>query len=124
MKKILRFFDLLEDRVRARLSRHPLLYGIISGVGIVMFYRGLWMVMDGIPWMDGWTTLAIATALLMLSGVFVSQFVSNHIILSGIRREKKMVEKVGEVVKSDVETTREIAERLKRLEEEVRAAKR
>ncbi len=76
------------------------------------------MVMDDISWMNGWVTLAISALMLMLSGVFVSQFVSNHIIMSGIRREKKMVEKVSEEIKTDAESIREISERLKRIEQE------
>jgi len=123
MKKILKFFDVLEDRVRARLSRHPLIYGVVSGVGIVMFYRGLWMVLDDYAFFNGWMTLIIATVLLMLSGVFVSQFVGNHIILSGIKKEKKMVEQVGELVTTETVSLHEINNRLKRIEEQLTSLK-
>jgi hypothetical protein len=94
---------------------------VISGIGIVMFYRGLWLVLDEYPFFTGWVTLVIATMLLMLSGVFVSQFVSNHVILSGIKRDKKMVEKVGEQLKTDTELTQEVLERVKRIEEKLQS---
>jgi hypothetical protein len=123
MKQILKAFDLFEDRVRARLSRHPLVYGVVSGIGIVMFYRGLWMVLDNYAFFTGPTTLLIATVILFSSGVFVSQFVSNHIILSGIKREKKMVEKVGEQIKTETDTHKEIIERLEKIESSIKELK-
>lgn len=116
MKKVIRFFDLLEDKVRARLSRHPVVYGIVSGLGIVMFYRGVWMVLDDMPIMTGPITLIASTVILLISGVFVSQFVSNHIILSGIKKEKKMTEKLEEELKSDTEINREILDSLKKIQ--------
>ncbi len=119
MKKVLKFFDLMEDRVRARLSRHPVIYGVVSGLGIVMFYRGVWMVLDDMPFMTGWVTLIAATVILLISGVFVSQFVSNHIILSGIKKEKKMTEKLEEELKSDTEMEREIIDALKRIQADI-----
>jgi hypothetical protein len=119
MKKLIKFFDVLEDKIRARLSRHPLVYGLVSGVGIVMFYRGLWMVFDEYPFMTGWVTLIIATVILLLSGVFVSQFVSNHIILSGIKKEKKLVEQVGQEVKAEARFDAEILAGIKKLQADV-----
>jgi hypothetical protein len=44
MNKILIFFDKLEDRIRFKLSRYPVLCGIISGVGVGLFFSesGSW----------------------------------------------------------------------------------
>ncbi len=123
MKKFLKFFDLLEDKVRSRLSRHPVVYGVVSGIGIVMFYRGVWMVLDGYPVMTGWVTLVVACVILLLSGVFVSQFVSNSIILSGLKKEKKMVEKVEGEIKSDREHINDILALIKKIETDIEAIK-
>ncbi len=123
MKHIIKFFDQLEDKVRSRLSRHPVVYGVVSGIGIVMFYRGVWLVLDGYPVMTGWVTLIIACIILLLSGVFVSQFVSNSIILSGIKREKKMVEKVEGEIKSDSEHIHDILAAIKKIEADIESIK-
>jgi hypothetical protein len=39
-RNILAFFDKLEDKTRAKLSRVPLLYAFLGGIGIVLFWRG------------------------------------------------------------------------------------
>lgn len=36
------FFDLLEDHVRGWFSHYPILYGIVGGFGVVLFWRGVW----------------------------------------------------------------------------------
>ncbi len=121
MKEIIKFFDVLEDKIRGRLSRHPLVYGLVSGIGIVMFYRGLWIVLDGYPVMTGWVTLILAMCIMLLSGVFVSQFVNNSIILSGVKKEKKLVERVEGEIKTDADTLKEILEIVKKLEKNSKA---
>ena len=44
--RLYHFFDKLEDTVRERLSRIPIFYGIVGGVSIVLFWRGLWYTAD------------------------------------------------------------------------------
>ena len=35
------FFDRLEDKIRARLSRAPILYALIGAVGIILMWKGV-----------------------------------------------------------------------------------
>ena len=82
--KISRFFDKLEDRVRSWLSHQPILYALIGGIGIVLFWRGVWHTADylmGIgpallagqswdaiepgPWWDGPLSLLISIVILL-----------------------------------------------------------
>lgn len=123
LKKIYELGDLLEDKVRGKLSHYPIIYAFIGGVGIVVFWRGVWHTMDflmeyftattlniantttsmsGLPWWDGPLSIVIGTALLLMVGLFVNNFIGNEIILSGLRREKKIVEKTEEEVIEDL----------------------
>ena len=52
-KKIFRFFDKLEDHVRIALSHYPIVYTIIGGFSIVLFWRGVWMTADYFPFLTG-----------------------------------------------------------------------
>jgi hypothetical protein len=98
---IYHYFDKLEDRVRGRLSRFPILYTLIAGTAIVLFWRGVWETADefaafippSLSWIDGPLSTLISIFILLITGLFVSFFVSDQIIVSGLKQEKKLVEK-------------------------------
>lgn len=123
LKRVTRFFDKLEDRIRGWFSRRPILYAFVGGVGVVLFWRGVWhtadMVMDllfpvhlsattdyigGWPWWDGPLSLFIGSIMLLLTGVFVSDFIGDQIIISGLKGEKKIIEKTEEEVQQEIGT--------------------
>ena len=93
MKKIIKFFDKLEDWVRGKLSHYPILYALIGGVGIVLFWRGVWHVADEMS-LGSWTSIIISLILLLMTGLFVSFFIGHYIIFSGLKQEKKIEEKM------------------------------
>ena len=91
--KIVKFFDRLEDRVRSELSHYPIIYAFISGIGIVLFWRGVWDTADLFPFMTGPISLLLSLIILLVTGLFVSLFVGDNIIIAGIKRDKKIIEK-------------------------------
>jgi hypothetical protein len=135
------FFDKLEDHVRGWFSHRPILYGLAVGFGIVMFWRGVWHSADYIVdyytravvndlsagasnmlWWDGPVSLFIGVFVLLISGSFVSSFIGNEIIISGLRGEKKLTEKTETEVRTEVSAiadiraeVREIAKKLEDL---------
>ncbi|QQR82881.1 hypothetical protein IPJ70_02110 [Candidatus Campbellbacteria bacterium] len=142
-KKLYSLGDKLEDTVRVKLSHYPIVYAFIGGTGIVIFWRGVWHTMDTfmefffvtgasvsstsisqLPWWDGPLSIAIGTVLLLMVGLFVTSFIGNEIIISGLKKEKKIVEKTEEEIQDDLaenyETQDEIHEinvRSKKIEE-------
>ena len=125
--KFLYFFDKLEDKVRGKLSHLPIVYAFWGGVGIVIFWRGIWHTADFImeflfsyqlqdntinlgdlPWWDGPLSILIGSTLLLMTGLFVSNFIGNEIIISGLRGEKKIAEKTEAEVKTETGTIGEI----------------
>ena len=119
-KFIYRFFDKLEDRIRGSLSHYPIIYAFIGGVGIVLFWRGVWHTADYFMmlsnsanydqssinlsdaiWWDGPVSFLIGTGLLLLTGLFVSDFIGNEIIITGLGGEKKLSEKTEKEVKNE-----------------------
>lgn len=131
-KKIFFFFDKLEDGVRKWLSHHPLLYAFIGGTGVVIFWRGIWHSADFIMefyfsvslanqsidstipiWWDGPLSIVIGLVMLLATGIFVSSFIGNEIIISGIRGEKKMVEKTEMEMQSETESVKDIKREIK-----------
>ncbi len=146
MSGIFRFFDKLEDHVRGWFSRRPILYGIVGGVGVVLFWRGVWHTADfasftflfprpdtGTPTLDapelwdGLLSMAIGGLLLLLIGIFVSNFIGNEIIISGLHGKKKfsevakdrLEEKIGAIAEIEGEV-KEISKRLTDLESRIK----
>ena len=98
LKKIIRFFDKIEDEVRATLSHHPVLYAMIGSIGIILLWRGIWGLADEYQMSNGMSIL-IGTLILLSTGLFVSFFVGEQIIISGINAEKRIDEATEEEIK-------------------------
>ncbi|MFH1145501.1 MAG: hypothetical protein V1707_00865, partial [bacterium] len=96
-----------------RLSRSPIIYALLGGVGIVLFWRGVWYTADQyFPWMTGPWSIIISIVLLLLIGIFVSQFIGNEILISSLKQEKKLSDKTEREVREDSITNKEIKDEL------------
>jgi hypothetical protein len=99
-KAIYKYFDKLEDRIRRRLTHFPLIYAFIGSIGIVSIWRGIWVISDN--WnLSGFESLFWGVLITMLTGLFVSFFIGENIIISGLNREKRTDEKTEEEIKED-----------------------
>src|SRR3989338_9179189 len=102
IRHIILYFDRLENKIRHRLSKHPVLYAFIGGVGVVLFWKGIWDIADLVKIPPLWS-LGISLALLIFSGTFVSFFIGEQIIMAGIRQEKRIEQKTEtEILQEDV----------------------
>ena len=77
------------------------------------------MIADSFSFMTGPITFLISIVILFSTGVFVFHFVSDQIIISGLRQEKKLIEKTEEEVKLETVTLREIHTLLQKIEKQL-----
>jgi low affinity Fe/Cu permease len=99
-QNILHFFDKLEDKVRHKLSKRPVLYALIGGIAIVLFWRGVWHLAD--EWgMPAWVSFVVSVVIMMFTGTFVSFFIGEQILISGMREEKRIDEKTEEEIRGE-----------------------
>lgn len=125
--RIITYFDKLEDRIRARLSRFPILYTFIGGIAIVLFWRGVWHtadILEGQGGILGWifyepTNLAIVVVILLATGLFVSYFIGDTILLSGLKQEKKSADKTDREIKDEEGEIVELRTTIKEMKKEV-----
>lgn len=133
MSRIYKFFDKFEDKIRGKLSHYPIFYAFLGGVGIVVFWRGVWHTADfftevifsfqqnssldlgDLPWWDGPLSLVIGSTLLLSTGLFVFGFIGNEVIISGLKGEKKLAEKTEEEVKLEAGAINEIKKEVKEI---------
>lgn len=117
-KKIIRFFDKLEDKTRAKLSHSPLLYAILGSIGVILFWRGIWHLADDIS-LNSILSTIIGGVILLLTGVFVSSFIGNRLIISGLSGEKKLAEKTEEEIETEEDQIKKLQSTLNRVEEKI-----
>jgi len=118
MNKIVRFFDKLEDRIRGFLSHYPMLYAMVGGVAVVLFWRGVWELADDFEISAFWS-LFVSVLIMMGTGVFVSFFIRDRIILTGLKREKKLAEKTEDEVKEEEMLLVNLSRRLENIEKSI-----
>jgi hypothetical protein len=122
MKSIIKFFDKLEDKVHSRLARLPLIYAFVGGVAIVLFWRAVWHAADAADL--SWQMSLIVSLIIMLStGLFVSFFIGDNIILSGLKHEKRLAEKTEEEVQTEKDDLYEIREEIAGLKKDLEEIK-
>lgn len=118
MNKIFAFFDKTEDKIRGYLSRRPILYAIVAGTGIVLFWRGIDKLAQDLGF-SATASLVIGAVILLATGAFVSFFVGGQLILTGIKGEKKLEEKTRDEIGKEEVTLKAISESIKEIKKEM-----
>ncbi|MDP3661757.1 MAG: hypothetical protein Q8R17_02825 [bacterium] len=124
MSPLVKFFDKLEDRTRAGLSRSPIAYAIIGGVFVVLFWRAVWLSADMLAEVGGWLSVIFSPGVslilsmfgLLLTGLFVSFFIGDRIILTGLKHEKKLAEKTEKEVEEEESKIKELHAHIEHIE--------
>lgn len=125
--KTVKFFDKTEDKTRSRLSRHPIVYATIGGVGLALFWKGIWIINDyislkiglGEGLISGIILVLLSFGILLATGLFVSFFIGDRIMLSGLKQEKKLEEKTKEEVEKEIGLDVEIKNKVDKIEHDV-----
>jgi uncharacterized membrane protein len=125
--KVLNFFDKFEDQVRGHLSRFPILYTFIGGIAIVLFWRGVWHTADILQAQGGilgWLfyepiNMLIVIVILLATGLFVSYFIGDTVLMSGMKGEKKVTDKTEKEVKEEEKEISNLRTTIKDMKKEV-----
>ncbi|MBK5215780.1 MAG: hypothetical protein JJE53_03170 [Candidatus Pacebacteria bacterium] len=115
IKIIFKYFDKLEDKIRGKLTHYPILYALIGSVGIVSIWRGVWEISDSFN-VSPWISLFAGIIITLTSGLFVSFFIGDNIIISGMKQEKRIDEKTEEEIRKE----RNVLEEIKKDIEEIK----
>ncbi len=116
LNKIHKVFDGIEDKARLELVHHPLIYAFIGSVGIVSIWRGIWHISD--DWgVSSWGSLIFGILITVLTGLFVSFFIGENIIISGLNKEKRIDEKTEEEIHKERTALDEIKKDIKEIKQ-------
>lgn len=124
IQKAFALFKRLETRLRTKLSHHPILYTFIGGVAIVLFWKGVWDTADLFPFfLEGPVLILISFVVLLITGLFVSFFVGDRMILSNLASEERRARKTEETMETEEVTLEEVKSTLQHIDEEIHALK-
>ena len=121
MNKIKTFFapiSKIENKIRHILSQKPFLYAFLGSLGVVLIWRGIWVIADDLK-IPGWVSLSIGIAISVVTGLFVSLFIGDKIIISGIKEEKRIDEKTEEEIREEEISLSEIKEDLDEIKDKI-----
>ena len=118
IKNIVKFFDKLEDKIRGLLSHYPIIYGFLGGIGVVLFWRGVWHISDDLN-LGSIASIVLGSIILLMTGVFVSTFIGNKVIISGLKGERKMEEQETKEIKEEAKDLEELQDTLKNVEKKI-----
>ena len=118
IKDVIQFFDKLEKKIRGKLSHYPVVYALIGGIGVILFWRGVWHTADDMS-VSSITSAIIGFIILVVTGVFVSAFIGNRLIISGLVGEKKLSEKEEGELETEETQLKNLQNTLSRLEKKL-----
>jgi hypothetical protein len=118
LKNIQKGLNQWEIKVRSKLSHYPVLYALLGGIGIVLFWRGVWHTADDLN-LSSLLSLIIGFLLLLSIGVFVAEFIGNKLIISGLVGEKKLEQKEEGEIETEETQLRSLQNTLNRLEKKL-----
>jgi uncharacterized protein involved in cysteine biosynthesis len=119
IRKLVTFFDKLEDRVRFRLSHYPIVYALIGAIGIVLVWKGVWETAEYYPILFGPISFILGVLILLMVGLLVSFFIGDNIIMSGFKHEKKLAEQTEREVRSEEDLLVGIMTKIERMEKDI-----
>ena len=122
MKYFTNIFLQIEERARSYFERFPFVHAFLGGVGVVLFWRGTWELVDQMR-IDPVVSIIIGSLLLGSIGLFIHTFVGNAIIIKNVEKDKQMTKKAEHeiaVVEQDVKkeeiTLTQLADKIEKLE--------
>jgi len=122
MKYFTNIFLQIEERARSYFERFPFVHAFLGGVGVVLFWRGTWELVDQMR-IDPVVSIIIGSLLLGSIGLFIHTFVGNAIIIKNVEKDKQMTKKAEHeiaVVEQDVKkeeiTLTQLADKIEQLE--------
>ncbi len=100
------------------MSHYPILYALVGGLGVVLFWRGVWHTADDAG-LSSIASAIIGFIILVVTGVFIPSFIGSRLIISGLVGEKKLSEKEEGELETEETQLKNLQNTLTRLEKKL-----
>ena len=101
MKSITKTLLEAEDSARQYFERVPFAQAFFAGIGVIIFWRGIW------EWLDVYhisplVSVLVGSLILLCVGVFLQTFIGNTIIIKNVKQEEQLEKKAIKEMEGDV----------------------
>ncbi|MEI7777146.1 MAG: hypothetical protein WCI52_00905 [bacterium] len=121
MKSVTKTLIGLEDRARQIFEKIPFVQAFLAGVGVIIFWRGVWELLD-VSGVTPITSIILGSLILGAVGVFVQTFIGNTIIIKEVKQEEKSdkdegksIQKIAGIESTEKVTLSELSAKLDKL---------
>jgi hypothetical protein len=107
----------IEEKARKHFEKYPFLQAFLAGMGVIIFWRGVWEIMDVFK-IDPILSIIIGMLMLLGIGLFIQTFMGNTLIIKSVKKEEKLEKEIlKEItnVEEDEVVLQEISEKLNKL---------
>lgn len=125
MKEPKSIFLSIEDKARKYFEQFPFIHAFLAGVGVILFWRGVWEIADINSLNPVWS-IVIGVILLGAIGLFVHTFIGNAIIIKSVKKEidiekenKMEVKQVEKEIREDEITLNHLSAKLDSLTQKI-----
>lgn len=101
MTTIAKIFLNAEENARRYFERMPFVQAFFAGIGVIIFWRGIWQLLDANQ-ISPILSVIIGTIILLCVGVFVQTFIGNTIIIKNVKQEEQLEKKAIKEMKGEV----------------------
>ena len=101
MKSITKILLEAEDRARTYFEKIPFLQAFLSGIGVIIFWRGIWEWLD-MQHVSPLISVVGGSLILLCVGVFVQTFIGNTIIIKNVKQEELLEKRAIKEMEGEV----------------------
>ena len=121
MKSVTKTLIGFEDKARQIFEEVPFVQAFLAGVGVIIFWRGVWELLD-VSGVTPITSIILGSLILCVVGVFVQTFIGNTIIIKEVKQEEKSdkdegksIQKIAGIESTEKVTLSELSAKLDKL---------
>jgi hypothetical protein len=115
MKNITKSLLRSEASARKFFEQYPFLQALLAGIGVIIFWRGIWEWLDDIN-VSPFSSIIIGAVILLGVGAFLQTFIGNTIIIKNVeqeeRSEKKVLKEISIEEKTEEVTLSELSKKI------------
>jgi len=103
MKSITRILLETEEKARLYFEKTPFIQAFLSGIGVIIFWRGIWEWLD-INQISPLASVVAGSLILLCVGVFVQTFIGNTIIIKNVKQEERFEKSAIKHIEGEADT--------------------